>query len=67
MRRPIRKKLSGNSAPPRRQRARRGTTALEYVIVASLIFVVAIVAVQHLAVTTGKLLGNSANATAPKP
>lgn len=42
---------------------RRGVTAMEYLFMTSLIIVVVIIGVQHVASVTGKLLSNSAEAT----
>jgi Flp pilus assembly pilin Flp len=47
-------------APPR---TRRGVTALEYLVCASFIIVVLIVAIQHLGSLTGGLFRKSATAT----
>ncbi len=50
---------------PAPAKKRRGVTALEYVVVASLILVVVILAVQHLASVTRGLFSNAGTQTTP--
>lgn len=46
-----------------KKRRRLGVTAMEYLVMASLIIVVLIMTIQHLGVVTSGLFGTSANAT----
>jgi Flp pilus assembly pilin Flp len=46
-----------------KKRKRLGVTAMEYLVMASLIIVVLIITIQHIGTITGGLFGTSANAT----
>ena len=46
-----------------KKRRRRGVTAMEYLVMASLIITVLIMTIQHLGSVTGTLFGTTANAT----
>lgn len=47
----------------RKKKKRLGVTAMEYLVMASLVIAVLILTIQHLGAITGGLLGSSANAT----
>jgi Flp pilus assembly pilin Flp len=46
-----------------KKKKRLGVTAMEYLVMASLIITVLIMTIQHLGAVTGGLFGSSANAT----
>jgi len=53
---------TANSVPrPRKQR--RGTTAMEYLVMASFVLVVLIIGAQQVGLVTGKLMKGNADAT----
>jgi Flp pilus assembly pilin Flp len=52
-----------DSAPEAPKHKRRGTTAMEYLFMTSLVVVVLIIGAQQVGLVTGKLLKNSADAT----
>jgi Flp pilus assembly pilin Flp len=53
----------GTEAAAPKKRRRLGVTAMEYLVMASLITVVLIMTIQHLGAITGGLFGKSAHAT----
>jgi Flp pilus assembly pilin Flp len=54
---------AANEAPAPRKKRRRGATALEYCVCASMIVVAAILGIQHVGSVAKGLLGNAATAT----
>jgi Flp pilus assembly pilin Flp len=55
-------KPSAEGETPKKKK-RLGVTAMEYLVMASLIIVVLIMTIQHIGAITGGLFGTSANAT----
>ena len=53
----------GTEAAAPKKRRRLGVTAMEYLVMASLIITALIMTIQHLGSVTGGLFGTSANAT----
>lgn len=60
---PLPKETSAPPGPVRKRRRRRGVTAMEYLVMASLVIVVVILAVQHIGNLAGGMFSNSAKQT----